>query len=284
MSQVAIVTDSTASIPPAMLQGLPVFVLPTPIICDEQVYMDGDDVHSEVFYSRLRTDRVLPTTSSPSPGMFYQLYKRLVEQGYDILSIHVPATLSGMLTSAAQARAMLPEARIALIDSGVISMEMGFQVLALGRAAEDEASFETCLALAGEVRQNTHLFAMIDTLGYLRRSGRVGTAAALLGSVLDIKPILTVREGVVEIVERVRTRKKAMARLLELAGEQMRGCGAIHLATGHTGAVKDAQALMTRACQRFQDHQIRQTLLVDISPAIGVHIGPGCVGVAFMAV
>lgn len=283
MSKVAVVTDSTANIPHELYKGYPITFIPLQVIWGDQTYLDGVDIQPDEFYTRLKTAKVMPTTSQPSPAAFQKVYGQLLEEGYEILSVHISGKLSGTLDSATQARAAFPDAKISLIDSNTTSMALGFQVLAGLRAAAQGASLEECSALVEQARDNSGILFAVNTLEFLRRGGRIGGAAAFLGTALNLKPLLELRGGRIEAVERVRTMGKAIDRLLDLFEERIGSRTPLHIACVHAQAENEANQLLERATQRFGADVVSESLVAPVSPVLGTHTGPGCMGLAFMA-
>ncbi len=277
---VAVITDSTATIPQELVDQYGITVVPLQVIWDGQTYLDGVDISPEVFYQRLRTAKTLPTTSQPSAGTFAEVYRRLHEQGYDILAVLISSKLSGTITSAEQAKAMVPEARVAIVDSLQVAMSLGFQVLAAARAVAEGADLEQAKAVAEEARDKSGVLLLVDTLEYLHRGGRIGGAARLFGSMLNIKPILEVREGRVEPVEKVRSRKKALKRIVDLAVDRMGGREPVRVAVLHADAEREARRLLSMLQERITPVE---SYLTPVSPTVGVHVGPGTVGITYLA-
>jgi len=283
MSKVAIVTDSTAYIPTELIKNYPVFSAPLQVLWDEKVYLDGIEMHPDEFYKRLEHAKTMPSTSQVTPTAFLTLYEDLLREGYDILSIHISQKLSGTLDSAIQAKAQLPGARIELFDSTTTSMSMGFQVMAAARAAALGASLEECAAIAGKARDHTGILFTAATLEFLHRGGRIGGAAKFLGTALNLKPILEVRDGRIEAVERVRNINKALDRMLELTLRRIDKRTPIRIAAVHANDPDNAKMLVERARQHFNVSEVSEAYISDVSPVIGTHTGPGTVGIAFMA-
>lgn len=283
MSKVAIVTDSTANIPVELIKNYPVYTTPLQVLWDEKVLLDGIDIKTADFYSRLETSKTMPSTSQVTPAAFLTLYEDLLRQGFDIISVHISQKLSGTMDSAIQAKAQLPGARIELVDSKSTSMAMGFQVLSVARAAALGASLNECLAVAEKARDHTGVLFTAATLEFLHRGGRIGGGAKFLGTALNLKPILEVRDGRVEAVERVRNINKALDRMLELALRRMDKRTPIRIATIHANDPENAQMLLEKARKQFNISEVSETYVAEVSPVIGTHTGPGTVGIAFMA-
>jgi DegV family protein with EDD domain len=282
MTKVAIVTDSTADIPPALLEGLPIFVAPLHVILGDESFKDNVDITPAQFYERLKTDKVLPKTSQVTPGEFATLYKSLLDQDYDILSLHLSLILSNTLHSALQAKNDLHSARIECIDSLTISMPLGFQALAAARAAVQGATLLECKKLLETARLNTNILFLPATLEYLHRGGRIGGAAALFGSMLNIKPILQVINGRVEVVDRVMTMNKGLLRALDLLDEKVGNAQQVHLASVCSDNPEQAAQLLEDARLRIGAGRICESFNSSLSPVIGTHTGPGSLGIAYM--
>ena len=283
MSKVAIVTDSTANLPPEIIRNLPVSVIPLHVIWGEQEYLDQVELTSDQFYARLRTDKILPTTSQPSPAEFKDLYVRLLEEGFDILTVTISSKLSGTMDSAIQAKAMLPGPRIEIFDSQTTSLAMGFQVLAAARLANQGATLKECSEAVAKARDKSGVFFVLKTLEFLARGGRLGGASAFVGTMLNLKPILELRDGQVEPVERVRTSNKAIDRLLDIFEARIRkdSCP-VRIACLHTDTPDEAANLLERARQRFGVTDLNEAFIGRVSPVLGVYAGPGALGLAFM--
>ncbi len=280
MTKVALVTDSTASIPQEYLERYNIRVAPQILVWGNETYRDGVDIQPSEFFERLGTAKVMPTTSQASPQSFHEIYQELLEQDCSILAILISEELSGTLTSARQARDYFPEAPIEIIDSRTTAMAMGYIVLMAARASEAGATLEQCKALAEKARDNTGVIFTVDTLEFLHRGGRIGGGARLLGTALNLKPILEVTGGRVEAVERIRTRKKSLNRVIELVEQRIAGRQPVHMATLHANAPEAAQQLLDEANQRFN---AVESLLTEVSPVVGNHAGPGTVGLIFLA-
>ncbi len=283
MTKFAIVTDSTAYIPAELCNGYQVHSVPLQVIWGEENYRDGIDITPLEFYTRLQTAKIMPSTSQPSPAAFQQVYQTLLNQDYDIISIHISQKLSGTLDSAYQARDMIGSDRITIIDSKATSMALGFPALALARAAKKGAGLEELRQLAEKSVENSGVMFVVSTLEFLRRGGRIGNAQAFLGTALGLKPLLELRDGVIEPIEKIRTMGKATDRMLDLLEQRIGDRRPIHLATLHANAPVEAEKLLEKACQRFNPGDIKEAFSTSVSPTIGTHAGPGTVGICYMA-
>jgi DegV family protein with EDD domain len=282
MSKVAIITDSTAYIPEDLLKDLNITVAPQVLIWGEETFRDGVDIMPNDFYKRLSTAKVMPSTSQVAIVDMKAAFEKILESGYDVLGIFISAKLSGTMQSAIQAREMLPKAveRITIVDSNSTAMAMGFGVLLAARAAREGGSMTECKNIAEKAREHTGVYFVVDTLEFLRRGGRIGGAQALLGSALNIKPILELRDGRIESVEKVRTKSKAIERMVELVTQRVGHQTPVRLATLHANAESEARAALEAAVLRLQPIE---TVFASVSPVIGTHAGPGTIGLAFMA-
>jgi DegV family protein with EDD domain len=281
MPKVAIVTDSTAYLPIDLIQKYNIRIAPMILLWGDDNYRDGVSIQPGEFYTRLKTAKVMPSTSQATPGDFTKLYTELLANDYQILTAILSEKLSGTMASALQARDLLPAgAPIEIVDTQTTAMAMGFVVLEAAKAASQGASLAECKAIAEQARQHVGVVFAVDTLEFLHRGGRIGGASRFLGTALNIKPILEVTGGRVEPVERVRTRKKSLERLLEIVAERIGGRSPVRLATLHANAPEDADWLLAEAQKKFGPVE---SILAEVSPVVGTHTGPGTAGLAFMA-
>ena len=279
MSKVAIVTDSTAYLPVEVIEQYNIHVVPLQLIWGEETFKDGVDIQPGEFYTRLQTADVMPTTSQPSAAEFKTLFEKLAAEGKDILAILISSGLSGTVASAVQAQKMLPEVRIEIVDSQTGAMALGMHVLEAARAAAEGENLAACKALAEGAQAKSGVVFAVDTLEFLHRGGRIGGAKRLMGTVLNIKPILEVKDGKVEALDSVRTRRKAHGRLLELIQERSQGRRLRYASAMHANAQDDAQKLLNELVERLD---VGETFTVELSPVIGTHVGPGTVVLAYM--
>lgn len=281
MSKVAVVTDSTAYLTDELVSEFGITVIPLVVIWGEETLKDNVDISSDEFYNRLPSASVMPSTSQPSIQAFADAFKALDAEGYDILTVVISSGLSGTLDSATQAKKMLPDANITLLDSRTSSLPLAFMVLAAARAAKQGASLEECTKIAETIRDHSQVFFAVDTLEFLHRGGRIGGASRFLGTALGLKPILYLKEGKVEALEKVRTSKKAQNRLLDIVGEGVEGKTPINfIGVVHAASEDVAQKILDQVKERFNPDEL---MLSELSPVIGTHIGPGAVGISYVA-
>ena len=281
MKKVAILTDSTAYLPESYLQAEQISTVPLNVIWGEENFEDGISITPDVFYEKIRTAKKMPTTSQVSVGIIHQKFEELIGQGFDVLGIFISSGLSGTVQSALQAKELIENGRerISIFDSQTTTMAMGFQVLAAARAASQGQSLTECLQAAEQARSRTGVYFVVDTLEYLHRGGRIGSAQRFLGTALNMKPILYMNNSKIEALERVRTKGKALDRLVELVTEHCHGKGKISLAAPNSNAADEAQAVLEKASQRLD---VAESMVAQLSPVIGTHVGPGTVALAYM--
>ncbi len=281
MSKVAIVTDSTAYLSEDLVAAYQITVVPLVVIWGEEILRDNIDISPDEFYQRLTTAKTMPSTSQATIQAFADVFKQLNAQGYEILTIVISSALSGTLDSAIQAKEMVPDAKITLYDSQQTSLPLAYMVLSAARAAKRGASVKRCLEIAKTIRDHTKIFFAVDTLEFLHRGGRIGGASRFLGTALNLKPILMLEEGKIEALEKVRTRKKAHERLIELIKTHVNGQEKVNMIGVVSAAAAEAASyLLNTIKEEFTPDEI---LIANISPVIGTHTGPGTVGVAYVA-
>jgi DegV family protein with EDD domain len=279
VSEIAIITDSTSNIPVEFREQYGIQVIPQVLIWGEETLFDEVEISADQFYERLRSSGQLPKTSQATIANFIEFYEPHVQAGRPILAILISNELSGTIHSATQAKKEFPGATIEIVDSRSASMELGFQVLAAARAAEVGKSFNEVVEIAKKAKDHTGVMFVVDTLEYLHRGGRIGGASRLLGTALNIKPLLYVNSGRVEPLENVRTKGKALIRLLNLIEERISaGEPPIRIAALHAACPEDGQQLLEKALQRFQP---AEGILTVVGPVVGTHVGPGTLGIAY---
>ena len=282
MAKVALVTDSTSYIPKEVREKYPITVVPQVVIWEGVSYEDDVTMTTDQFYTRLRTAKVMPTTSQASVVNMHTAFSTLLEQGYEVLGMFVSSKLSGTYQSAVLARDELTSGKdkIEIIDTETVAMALGFEVLTAARAAQDGASMADCKALANKAHEHTGVYLTVETLEFLHRQGRIGGAQRFLGTALNLKPILAVEGGRIEPVERVRTRSKALERVVEIVVEKCSGKTPIRIATLHADSPNDAKLMLDKITPILNPIE---SIFAAVSPAVGANAGPGTVGLAFMA-
>ncbi|MGD2105085.1 MAG: DegV family protein [Anaerolineae bacterium] len=273
---VAIVTDSTSDIPAELVQKHNLTVVPLYVIWGDDQLRDGVDIDQPTFYARLPRDPIHPQTSQPTPADFVQAIERLEAQ--QVLIVTVSKALSGTYESACQARELL-EVPVHVVDSYSLSLGLGWQVVEAARARDEGAGIEEMIATVERVREKMSLLLTVDTLEYLHRGGRIGGAAKLLGSIVQLKPLLCVNHstGTLEAVEKTRTRKRALRRLVDETLQRVDPRKPLHAAVIHGAAPEDAKVLLNELLNRCDQIEVLQGA---ITPVLGVHGGPGVVGIA----
>jgi DegV family protein with EDD domain len=279
MAKVAIVTDSSQYIPDNIIAENKIQVVPLTVIWGEETYYDGVDITPEEFYQRLDKASIMPSTSQPSVADFEVVFRNLHEQGYDILAVLISEDLSGTVSSATQAKAMLPTANIEIINSRTIAMALGYLVLAAARAANQGANLAECKRLVENSLDKVGVIFVVDTLEFLHRGGRIGTAKRFMGTLLNVKPVLAVENGLIVPVDSVRTQKKALERIVELVIERTQGRKNIRVATLHANNSTTAEDVLRMVVEQVP---VVEDILSEVSPAIGTHAGPGTVGLAYI--
>lgn len=281
MSKVAILTDSTAYLPQTLLDQYQIHVVPLGIIWGEETYQDGVDLKAEDFYRRLSTSKVMPTTSQIPVAVMQQAFQSLLDQDFHVLGIFISSKFSGTYQSAVQAREELAHAaeRVAVVDSLTTTMAMGWPVLTAARAAQAGESLVHCRKAAENARDHSGVLFVVETLEFLRRGGRIGGAQALLGNLLNVKPVLQMQDGRIEPVEKVRTKRKAMQRVVDVVAERVGTQVPVRLAVAHADSAEDAAWLMDTAAAQMSPIE---TLTCPLSPVIGAHAGPGTVSLNYM--
>ncbi len=276
-AKVAIVTDSTSCLTPEIIEKYNIHVIPLLVNWDEQSLKDGIDITADQFYSRLSTSSSMPATSQPSAGEFVELYEKVAETAETIVSIHISSELSGTYQSASQAKDMV-DIPIELVDSRTAATPLGMMVIEAAKAVEAGGDVAAAGAAAKALMGNSGIFFVVDTLEFLHRGGRIGGAKRLIGSILNIKPILTVADGKVDNYASARTKKKAMKEMVDMVTDKLSGKQPKYIGVIHSSAPDEATKLSALMGDQFGSAEVIEA---DLTPVIGTHVGPGCVGLAF---
>lgn len=270
--KIKIVTDSTCDIPADLIAKWGITVIPVFVNIGDQSYADdGIQLNREEFYDRLADMNPLPTTAAPSPGITAQHIEKAFEGADHLIVITIPTKLSATYNAMKLGAEKLPQDRVTLIDCGSTTMALGFQVLAAAEVAAETGDVDQVIAAVSRIRDCTHLAALINSLENLRRSGRVNFAQAGLGALLQIKPIITVVDGVVETLSRVRTTSRAREELVQMARQQM---PIERMALLHTNNLEGIEWLR----EQLSDILPPETHIINITTAVGTHVGPRCLG------
>ncbi len=276
---IKIVTDSTAALPKEYVEKYDVTVVPLKVAFGDEVFRDGVDITPEIFFKKVKESAVFPKTSQPSVEEFYQAYQNIFEKHPDteaIISIHISAKLSGTVGSANVARELLSQKdKIFVIDSKLTELALGVVVIELAKAIEKGAKVNDLINLAEKMYLNSNIKFTVDTLEYLYRGGRIGAAQAWMGSVLQIKPILELKEGAIEPVERVRTKQKVRTRIIELIKEYA-GKDPVKIAIAYSDNYEEALEISQEVKNALN---ITDFYMGSFSCTILSHIGPGSWGI-----
>ena len=270
---VKVVTDSSSDIPPELAEQLGIAVVPCTIFFGEEGFKDGVEISKDEFFHRLTTGSITPTTTQPSVGDFLEVYRPLADAGHEIVSVHISSKLSGTVNSARLAAEEIPDARVEIVDTQSASIGIALAAKAAADAAAEGADAAAAAEAARAAAANTEVYFVLDTLEYLKRGGRIGSAQALIGALLSMKPVLKLTDGEVHPFERVRSRGKAMQRMRDIAaaGAPYRDAGVMHRAS------EEEVSAMAEHLAQFTATPV---LSGSVGAAIGAHAGPGVIGFA----
>lgn len=282
MSPIAIVTDTDSSLPAAVAAQFGIQQVPINIHFSEETFQAGVDIDDAEAFVRIDRDGKLPTTSAPTPGQFVEAYQAAFDAGaQSVLCFCVSAEISGTYNAALTACELLPDHDITVVDSRTLSMGQGFMVLAAAEAVQEGASKDEAITVAESLRERTHLYAALATLKYLAMSGRVGHLAAGMANLLNIKPILTVRDGKLDMLEKVRTQQKAWHRAIELTVESLGGHPIERMGIIHVNALEKAREFEARLREHLPCPD--DVITAEFTPGLSIHSGSGIVGVVVVA-
>lgn len=274
--KIAVVTDSTAYIPENLLEKHNIHVLHLSVIFGNESYREGIDITTENFYKKVKKEKKLPTTSQPAIGVFVDLYEMLAKDYDAVISIHLSSKLSGTFDAAKTASSMVRDIKVLPYDSEHSAMPQGYYVLEAAKLAEEGKSLEEIIQKLDEMKTKLRAYFMVDDLSHLQRGGRMTGAQALLGSILNIKPILHVVDGSVLAFEKIRTRKKAMNRIVAMLEEDIANKG-VKRATFIHG---NSEAQIMKVHDKFKKkHPEIETVISYFGPVVGTHLGEGALGI-----
>jgi len=280
MSPVKIITDSSTGLPESYVQELSIHVLPLTLHFEDKDYRDGVDIKTTDFYTRMAQSDLLATTSQVSEYAFEQSFRQFLDEGYEILALPVSKGISSTMQSALSAQLEFPGAPIEIIDTQLVSMALSFQVLAAARAAAAGASLAECKQIAEEAYPKIGVYFTVDNLKYLAAGGRINSAKRFMGTVLNIKPLLQIRDGKIEAVESVRSSNKAIQRMVQLVERDIAGRTPVRVSVFHALMEDTAKEVLDQCTRQFN---AVESILAEVSPTIGAHTGPGTISIAYMA-
>ena len=273
--KLAIVTDSVSDISPKIAKELKITVVPLTVIFGTDQFLDGVELSNSEFFQKLETDPNHPSTSQPSPEAFVKTYEKLLKEGFEILSVHVSAKLSGTINSAEQAIKSLDTNKIKIVDTGTASMAQGLVAMSAARAAKNAQSLDELADMAKTTAKKTNVYVAMDTMEFLKRGGRIGKARAMLGSILNIKPIITTDNGEIVPHSRARTIKKAISSMINDMGDKNQ---IVEVAVLHSTTPDLAKDVLTQIDAQNLNNP---GTITEIGPVVGTHAGPGCLAIAY---
>jgi DegV family protein with EDD domain len=275
---IKIVTDTTAYLSEAYVREHDMRVVPLTVHFGAEAFKETIELSNEEFYARLRSAPAMPTTSQPSPGEFLDVYRAVADAGHEILVLPISSKLSGTHASATAAKDMLPSARISVVDTLSASLALELMIRAAVDAIEGGATLPQVAEQMESLKSRIYTLFVVDTLEYLAKGGRIGSAKAFLGTMLSVKPILILNGGAIEALEQVRTKRKAVARMLDLIESHVGSHGRqAKVAVTHSLAREEAEAARRELVERLG---CSEPSLAELGPVIGAHTGPGVVAVA----
>jgi DegV family protein with EDD domain len=280
LSNISILTDSSANIPDIWVEQHNIKVIPLKIHWEDETLLDGKDITPAEFYKRMEEKKSIPTTSQPSIQDFLQAYESLADESDGIVVPLISSGISGTVASAQAAAALFNRVPVEIIDTKITSTGLALATLAAIRTAQKGKSLQEVKQAAEDVVNRLKVYFAVDTLEYLHRGGRINTASRYLGTTLNIKPILYFNsEGKIDALEKVRTKRKALQRMVDLAEQEAEG-RPVNVAIMHANVPQDAHEFSRTIEKRLNCKEIH---IIEFSPVIGVHVGPGTIGIAFYA-
>jgi DegV family protein with EDD domain len=280
VKQIKILTDSTADLPPSLIKELGITVVALKVLFPDKVYQEGVDITPKEFYEKLQTTDKLPTTSQPTLVDFLEAYHELTSDGSAVISIHISSLMSGTSQTALLARSQLPEADITVVDSKLVCMALGMVALSAARAAKEKKSKEEILQIISQIMGRVQTYFVVDTLEYLQKGGRIGKASALLGTMLNIKPVLSLQDGIIVPFEKIRGKGKALDHIVEVAKAYAKVHGKVNCAILHGNVLDEAIKFHQKIVSEVPSSEI---IICEIGAVVGTHAGPGTIALFFYA-
>jgi len=276
--KIAVLTDSTAYIPQDLIKKYDIHVIPLLVNWGEESYLDNVEITPEIFYERLTADSVLPTTSQPSAGAFKEIFDELSGAYDGVVAVLLSSHLSGTVDSAITAKEMMSGFKVEIVDSELTTMALGLMVIEAAKVAQSGCGISEVAEAAKKLIGKMRVMFVVDTLEFLHKGGRIGGAKRLMGSMLAMKPLLELKDGRITPLDSVRTKKKAIQTMLGHFYEDANDKSNIHLTVYHGVAGEDAEYVLSQAKEKFA---LESSIIAKLSPVIGVHTGPGTVGMAY---
>jgi DegV family protein with EDD domain len=276
--KILIVADSSSSLPEYLIKELDIRIIPLWLVWDEKCFQDGVDIDAHTFYQRLRTSESLPSSTQPSALEFKDFFQKLAQDCSGVVNVLASSKISGTVESAEAAKDFVPGLQVRVVDSLFSAMGQGLVAVSAARAAASGRSIDEVVFRAISVRDQTLLLFVVDTLEYLHKGGRIGGAKKLLGTALNIKPILHFEEGTIQPLSQTRTKSKGIEELLNIAAERLGSSTMAEAGVVHVDCLEEGRSLVEKVKERFNPPLIH---LSDVSPVVGTHVGPGALGLAF---
>lgn len=281
MSRLAIITDTDSSLPLDLAQKYGILQVPIVIQFGEETFKDVYEINNEIVFPRIDREKKLPTTAAPAPGQFAEAFQAAFDSGAEeILCLNISSEMSATYAAARQAAEMFPGKRIEVMDTRSLSLGQGYMALAAAEVAAQGGSIEEAIAAAEDVRRRTYLFGALATLKYIAMSGRVSQLAAGMAGLLDIKPILSLQNGKLSLLEKIRTQSKAWARTVELSVEAAAGRRIEKMAILNVNCREAAKQFEAQLCATLPCPA--DILHADMNPGLSIHTGAGMVAVVFV--
>ncbi|MBP7213654.1 MAG: DegV family protein [Anaerolineaceae bacterium] len=280
MNKIAIVSDSSAYIPKELVKQYDLTIIPLTVNWLGKTYRDGVDIEANDFYKQMAESKEMATTSQVTTGAFLEVFKKLLDEGNDVLYLGISKGLSATVDSALAAKKELGDPENLIVwNTNLVSMALTLMVLEVARAAEKGASLQECFELAQDAYPRIGVYFTVNSLEYLHRGGRINSAKRLLGSILDLKPIMMIRDGKIELVESVRSQKKALSRMVDLIEKDIAGRSPVRIGPFHALAYDEMLAMEKIAVEKLHPIEVIRS---EVSPVIGSHVGPGTVSMAYI--